>query len=329
MIDADFAAHGVTLSFAWFVVCNVVLSIAVAAAVRLLRPRASGASNAAWWLALRLTPALASALFVLALFVPSYLKYEPRESVEGFDLTLTLVAAAAVLLVAISLTRGILAWRSAARRVGGWVRHARLLPQASAAWQMPVFIVDSDRPFIALGGIRSPRLLVTRGLMDALTSAELNAAIAHEIGHRRAWDNLKRLAMRSAPDFLRFTAAARDLERRWASAAEHVADGAAGPAPATRCALASALVKVARLTVSDHGAGNGRLLAEPISTLIGGGEITSRVQRLLDDPQMLDTRRRFPVLAAGVAAACTLVLTYAPLLRAVHDTTERLIRIVA
>ena len=102
---------------------------------------------------------------------------------------------------------------------------------------------------MALVGVLRPRLLVTRGLVAALTDEELAASIAHEVGHSRARDNLKRLLMRAAPDLLTATPAARAIERRWASAAEHRADRmAADDSPVARCALASALVKVARLT---------------------------------------------------------------------------------
>jgi hypothetical protein len=86
-----------------------------------------------------------------------------------------------------------------------------------------------------------------------------------------------------------------------------------------RCALASALVKVARLTPSMTP------LAEPISTLIDGGEIASRVERLLTDATPSAVRRSalgWTALAFG-AAATTVV--YAPALRLVHSVTELLV----
>src|SRR5262249_21743930 len=175
---------------------------------------------------------------------------------------------------------------------------------------------------IALSGVFRPRLLVTRGLVDALSSAELAASVAHEVGHRRALDNLKRLIMRASPDILIAFPAARVLEQRWASAAEHAADRMAGSGAAARCALASALVKVARLTPAVPP------IAEPISTLIAGGEIASRVQRLLDDRQVPNGRSAtLPIWIAGFAAVLVpLFLAYTPLLRAVHEATEVLVR---
>ena len=114
------------------------------------------------------------------------------------------------------------------------------------------------------------------------------------------------------------TAAARTLERRWAAASEHVADLAAGEDGDARCALASALVKVARLTPPASS------IAEPISALVDGGDITSRVQRLLDDAPAAARPGRARWLALTTAAGAV-VLGYAPLLRVVHGLTELLV----
>ena len=82
---------------------------------RAQRPRRRAAARARlrFWLRLRLLPSAASPLFVVValVFVPSYWKFEPREFAEGFDLTLTLAAAAAGALLVHALVRG-------ARRVG-------------------------------------------------------------------------------------------------------------------------------------------------------------------------------------------------------------------
>ena len=67
---------------------------------------------------------------------------------------------------------------------------------------------------------------------------------------------------------------------------------------------------------------------EPISTLVGGGEITSRVLRLIDEPPPRDAARRRTSsarLALVVAAAASLAVAYAPLLATVHHATEVLV----
>jgi hypothetical protein len=137
--------------------------------------------------------------------------------------------------------------------------------------------------------------------------------------------------MLGAPDVLRWTPAARRLEHQWAASAEHRADAAVADAsarasgPTTRLALASALVKVARLMPAPAA------FTEPISTLVGGGEIAARVQRLIDDGPEPSASRPRPIApwtarcAAASAATIALAYGYAPLLAAVHTATEILV----
>ena len=314
----EFFLHGGTLALAWFLLVNLAMSAAVAAGSGWIIRRWTGADSAAFWFAARLLPAAAALFFVGVVFVPSYWKYEPRDFVEGFDITLTALALGAATLIVAAFVRGVFAWRGAVRRTRVWMQSAR--PLAIAGTGIPVSEIDVDTPLMALVGVLRPRLIVTRGLVAALTDEELAASIGHEVGHSRARDNLTRLLMRATPDLLTATPAARAIERRWASAAEHRADRmAADGSPVARCALASALVKVARLTPVVTP------LAEPISTLIDGGEIASRVERLLADATP-SARRRSVVgwTALGVGAATTAV-GYAPALRFVHTVTELLV----
>jgi hypothetical protein len=320
----EFVANGVTLSLAWFVAINTIVSaLILSTAHLLLRRERPGAPD--FWLALRLAPAAFSMAFVLLVFAPSYWRYEPREAVEGFDLTMTAMALSALALCGAAIVRGFSAWRSAGRRVESWLQGAGSILVGTT----PCFVLETDRPMLALSGIVDPRLVVTRGLVEALTDRELAAAVAHELGHRRAWDNLKRLAIRSAPDLLGRFRIARQLERRWASAAEHAADRAVGRHASVRCELASALVKIARRTTTDGGpALEAAELGEPISTL-GEGEIASRVRFLLEDGEV--ARTRSPRIVAGMAAAgaiTILMVSYVPTLRLIHDATETAIRLL-
>ena len=253
-------------------------------------------------------------IFVALLFLPSYFRFEPRDPGEGVDVTLAALALAAAAIVLTGIARGILSWRRAARKSRAWIRRARPIALGAplAAYEIPI-----DAPMMALAGVIRPRLIVTRGLVGALTAEELRASVAHEIGHWRALDNLKRLAMR---DFLFATRAASAIESRWAAAAEHAADRCACEDSDARCALASALVKVAKLTPPRTP------LAEPISTLVDGGDVASRVRRLLDDPEpSVRSRPRWRLPLAAAAAAGVLALAYAPLLRLVHAATELLV----
>jgi len=313
----NYFAHGATLALAWFVAVNALISSAVFMAA--FRPPRS----ASHLLALRLLPAALSIAFVTAIFLPSYWAFEPRDYVEGFDVTLTLLAIVAAVMIAAAAARGAQAWRRATRRARVWTSAA--VPVRIDRCEAPAFAVDTPEPMMALVGLLRPRLIVTRGLMHALTPEEIAAGAAHEAAHGRARDNLARLAMRAAPDFLGWTRAARRLEQRWAAAAEYRADAASiASSSGARLALASALVKAARLMPVV------RATSEPISTLVGGGEIAGRVEWLIDDSRAATAagrgtlRARWMLLAAVAIAA--FVLAYVPLLETIHAATEVLVQ---
>jgi Peptidase family M48 len=315
-----FALRGLTLALAWFCLLNVAAGLIV---TLLAGPLAANASRrtAALWFGLRVFASMAALTFVAGIFLPSYWLYEPRDVTEGFDLLLTAGAIVSGLAIAAGLVRGVTAWRSAARRTRAWMRSAR--PLSLPGTNIPAFEIEAEAPVLALVGVLRPRMLVTRGLMTALTAEELAVAVAHEIGHSHALDNLKRLVMRSAPDVLPANPSMRALERRWAASSEDGADRAAGEHDArARCALASALLKVARLTPPVTP------ISEPICTLMGGGDIASRVRRLLDDRSAVSagTVRRTAGWTAVLAVVAASVIAYAPLLRAVHEATELLVR---
>jgi len=321
-MTVSYLAHGVTLALAWFLIVNVAASTAAIVASRLLE---QSDRSPAFWFLMRVAPAVASALFVAAVFLPSYWRYEPPDTGEGFDVTLTALAAGALVVVAVGVVRGTASWLRAQRRARAWIRDGRPFGVFAG---VPAFAVDADVPVMALVGILRPRLIVTTSLVRALSDDELQTSIAHEIAHRRAWDNLKRLAIRMSPDVLGLTRTSRAMEQRWTSAAEQAADSRAGGGnPSMRCALASALVKVARLMppgLEPHA-------LEPISTLVDGvGDITARVARLLDDsaeraPRRLARARRWAVVAVFVAAVA---VGYSASLVTVHEATETLVQLL-
>jgi len=101
-----------------------------------------------------------------------------------------------------------------------------------------------------LAGLLRTRILAGPQVVGTLTPPELDVAIAHEVAHHRAVDNLKRWALYCTPDFFGWSASARTIERRWHAAAESLADARAVDGDAQRAVdLASALIKVARLSL--------------------------------------------------------------------------------
>jgi Zn-dependent protease with chaperone function len=312
-MTTQYLLRGAIIALAWLAVVNLGATAAVA-----LAARRRAAAPPSIWLALRLLPSAASLLFVAVLSVPSYWRYEPQNPAEGVDVTLAALAIASVAILAAGAARGLASWCRASRRTRAWIRSGR--PIALAGTSIAAYEVPIEMPMMALAGVFRPRLLVTRGVLEALTADELRASVAHEVGHWRAGDNLKRLAMRAAPDLLFATRAASSLESRWAAAAEHAADRRACADADSRYALAAALVKVAKLTPPPTP------LAEPISTLFDGGDLVSRVRRLLDDPEPFAPRRGgWSAALAALAAAVALAVLYTPLLRAVHEATEILV----
>ena len=326
-MNALFVLHAFVLALVWFVIVNGVATVAVAAVARQLIDE-DRARPASLWMGLRLLPSAASSVLVMTIFLPSYWLYEPREYTEGFQAALSTVALFASAIVIAAIGRGAAAWMHASRRAASWASVSR--PIALAGSSLPAYRIDVDAPVMALVGVCQPRLFISRSVIAALNDEELAASVAHEVGHRQALDNFKRLMFLSAPDFLP-AALARVLEQRWASAAElnadrRASDGARDHSAAlgARCALASAIVKVARMMPVPA------TMAEPISTLVDGGDIESRVHSLLasgarnDRPDARTSR-----ISLALATTLTLALLaggYTPLLRAMHEVTEVLVQ---
>ncbi len=100
--------------------------------------------------------------------------------------------------------------------------------------------------------------------------------VAHEYGHLRSRDNLKRIILRICRDLVVLPIGA-GLDRRWADSAEQAADEYAANSRRTAAlSLASALIKLARITRRQTS-----LAMFHASFLIHGqGDVTARVRRL-------------------------------------------------
>ena len=262
--------------------------------------------------ALRMTPVVSALLVVAALAIPSFIRYEPRGAEEGLG-AIPLVMAAVFLVLAIQGASR--AWM-AVRRTGDCVR--RWTYEAGDAEVAGAVVVDSpDAPAVALAGVTNTTMLISAAAHSALTPAELRRAIAHEMSHRRASDNLKKLLLRA----FAFPGMAQ-LERAWLEAIELSADHQAVHSPAEALDLASALVKISRIDCAQE--------LPPLASGLADGPQSSlelRVQRLLhwtaEGPRSNAARRliMFSVVAfAGVAC------NYAALLHAMHGATELLVR---
>jgi hypothetical protein len=313
------------LGLAWFAAVNVVASVvAWTLTVVLVREHvAADGRRARRLLSLRLLPAVAAIIVSGVLFAPAHWRLEPRDLNERFGVLAYALAGLGLVLIARSVARAWSVFRA------GWRLRSLSITSASAVHRSGL---DSTQAYemtslagISLAGVLHPRVLIGRTARTALTPAELDVAVAHELAHRHAWDNLKRCAMFCAPDMLASTRTARRLETQWRAEAECLADAsAAGGDPLRAALLASALVKVARLSgVSDA---TPRI---PVwSTFHEPGLLESRVRRLICGAMPSRPRpARLGIvwtLVAGAAAAAWVL--DAPI--QLHYATELLVRIL-
>jgi Zn-dependent protease with chaperone function len=322
---------GVLLALVTFLLWNTFASLLVALLARALarhaderRPRA----RARLLLLLRLLPLAVSGAFVLGLFAPAYLLLEPEASGEQAGLRLATLALGSVLLLALALWRSVASWRSTTRLTGSWLRGAEPLPVNGLA--ADAYSITDAFPIVSVVGSVHPRVFVARQVLSALSPEELAVALEHEAAHVAAKDNLKRLVFACAPDVLGLLPASRFMRREWERAAEVRADAVAVRGDRRRALdLSSALVKVARLAPAAS------RVAWPARALHDGQDIGDRVRLLLapdpaQEPEGLTTRgRRLLACGAGAAlVALALVATQLPVLSAVHELTETLVRLL-
>lgn len=314
------------LSFATFFLVYLALGLgsfaAARAAIRLAkrtRPRVA----ARLLLALRIAPLAVAVFLVLGLCLPSYLLLEPDASAERIGLACLVAALAGAGVWAISLGRALRAVAVSLADLRRCRRSGRLLPVPGQS--LPVYLVEDEAPLLALAGILRPRIVVSRGLVRALSPEQFDAALGHERAHWASRDNLKRLLLLLTPDPFPFFRGLDRLDRSWAKFTEWAADDRAVGGDAGRSLLlASALVRVARLgTPARH--------APLMATLAAGDEdLSARVDRLLRLHPIRETPRgRLPIVAGGAALAAVALLAALMLqpatLYSVHRLLEHLI----
>jgi Zn-dependent protease with chaperone function len=175
-----------------------------------------------------------------------------------------------------------------ARRCAGLIAAYRSCRHLTAAGALVV--VDDQRPDAFTTPQPAGRIVVTTGLLRALTSDERQVVVAHEASHllhRHAWWLLVADLAAAANPLLRPTAraAARCVER-WA-------DEDAATAIGDRRLAARSLARIALLTRNPD-------LARTLALAATGGDVPSRVRALLAPPP--------PPRPASVAALAALLL---------------------
>lgn len=263
-------------------------------------------------LGVRLLPAAGSALLVLTIVLPAFLLHEPPHAHDKPGALLLSSAALAVLVLADGVRRGWRAWRAA--------RALMCSPQplrVQTAGGADVSVLDVEEPLVAVVGGWRQRIVAAQCVAVACDGEEFRQVIAHEVAHRDAGDNLKWLALVAIPDVLAWMPTGKGLAAQWRAVTELEADErASGADPHKRVALASALIKVARLSLATGRAHR----VSRFSAQIGGLE--QRIRRLLAPPP--GGRATFP--GRQVMTTALLVPLFAmPLYACIHRLIEVLV----
>jgi Zn-dependent protease with chaperone function len=314
------------LCFASFFALNLAAGLFVRffsrSAIRFADSRTPRAA-ARYLIVLRLLPFALAVLFVVALCVPSYLWLEPAASSERvglFSVVLGFLGAAAWL---ISIARSIHSL------MASW-RHNRLCRLAGVDTRIPgepssLLVVENDVPLLAMSGLVCPRLLISRGVLQTLSSEELSVALLHEHAHHTSRDNAKRLLLLLAPDIFPFLRPLRALEHSWSRLAEWAADDDATAGDSNRAvSLAFALIQVARMGSAP------RMPYLSTSLLACDRDLSARVYRLLRPvaparPVSKPAQHHLRTSAFVVAGCLIALLLTPPALSSVHQLLELLL----
>jgi len=290
---------------------NLLLSAAVVLAWRAGLRRHLTEADAV--LGVRLLPATGSAVLVLTVVLPAFLLYEPRQAHDQPGPLLVLSALFALLVLGDAIRRGLSAWRA-----------TRALLRSSAplathpAGAAPVAVIPVKEPLVGVVGGLKQRIVAARSVAAACDHEEFRQVLAHEAAHMSARDNLKLLLLLTLPDALAWLPTGGALTEQWRAATELEADErASGADPHKRLALASALIKVARLSLASGRSPRPTHRSSP--PLCG---LEHRVRRLLAPSPAL--HRGFPGRRL-LTCALLVPLLAVPLYAAVHRLIEALV----
>lgn len=311
-----FAARGIALSLTCFLPLYVCLSGLVVCGSGWLTRRWSNRTSwttADLLFALRILPLAVSFFLTLGLMVPSFLLLEPRSSGEGVGAIPLILGFCSLVFFAVGGYKAVSAQARTARLVSGWLRGSTVLNAGVAR----LFRVHENAPALTVAGIRSPTMFISEAAAAVLTGPELQAALRHELAHARRRDNLKKLLLA----FCAFPGMA-SLEEAWREAAEMAADDSAVADSREALELASALVKLSRLTAVN---GSPELTTALLHS--SAESLRTRVERLmawrgLEKPGSC----RWYALAAALGMVIATGVLYTGALAQVHVVSEWLVR---
>jgi beta-lactamase regulating signal transducer with metallopeptidase domain len=293
--------------------CNLLLSAAVVLAWRAgLRKHLTDADAV---LGVRLLPAMGSAALVLTVVLPAFVLYEPRHAHDQPGPVLVLSALFALLVLGDGVRRGLKAWRS----TQALMRSMQPDLAHPAANNIDIAVINVKEPLVGIVGALRQRIVAARCIATTCDDEEFRQVLAHEAAHMSSRDNLKLLLLLTLPDALAWSPTGSALTEQWRAATELEADERASGADARkRVALASALIKVARLSLASSRPRRASKAAAPLSGL------EHRVRRLLAPSPATATHRSFPARRL-LTCALLVPLLAVPLYASVHRLIEALV----
>jgi Zn-dependent protease with chaperone function len=290
---------------------SLLLSILVAITWRASLDRMRWTSND--FLAMRLLPTGGAALVTLSVVLPAFLIYEPAHKFEEVGPFLVALVVFAVVTAGAAVVRG---WRAclAGRAL---LRNCGRSDRWCSGDGQKVDLIDIPEPIVAAVGAWRPRIVAAKYVFGACSPEEFREVVAHEAAHVSTRDNLKLFLFVISPDALAWLPGGATLTASWRAAAEFEADEhATGPNPRKRVALASALIKVARLSTGTK---------SPLPVLsmpVVLDDVEGRVRQLLSPSR---STPRTTTLKRLMSCAALVPLVAVPLYRLVHLFVEALV----
>ena len=305
-----FAARSTIVCLAFFGVMYSTLSCLVASGWWILRRRRrmKVPGSAGLLFALRIFPLGFSVLVAIFLTLPSFWLME-RSSFDE-EATTFLLASFSLMLLTAGAARVLRARSRTSRAVRAWLIQSGSADKPGTA----AMTAAKGAPALMLVGVCNPKVMVSDMATAVLSDSELRVAIGHELGHRRSWDNLKKLLI-NATSFPGMSG----IERAWREAAELAADDSAVENRRDALDLASALIKLSRSSQqwSEPEVASGLVCASSVVSL--------RVQRLLE----WHIRPRIQEIWAWILPSLLIVIAvasnYGTALVLTHRLTELLV----
>jgi beta-lactamase regulating signal transducer with metallopeptidase domain len=196
-----------------------------------------------------------------------------------------------------------------------------------------VGLVASDYPFTFVWGYWDSKLVVSTGLLNALSAEELTSVLEHEAAHHARRDNLAKFGLTICRYLSPVFPLTNQLYRWWSEQVEMICDEIAACRTHSPVDLAGALVRLKRLT----------LVASPptlrlaASGLFGDGKenFEQRVERVLSLAERADfevtgnlSRSCIGVamtMTAAFALSLTALFAFSPL--AIHKVVETILHV--